>query len=174
MSERDEAALVLLAQTGNRAALGDLLERVQPRLRGYLQMLTRDDARADDVLQDTFVIAVRKLRVLRDPTVFRAWMYRIATREAYRRRRPADLALEDTLEVTGGDLSHELAAVEQRERLRALVAALPDRAREVIALHYFDEMALDEIAAVLDAPIGTVKSRLAYGLARLRKDVNDV
>ena len=170
-----EAALVLLAQTGDRPALGMLLERVQPRLHGYLRMLTRDEARADDLLQDTFVIAVRKLRVLRDPTVFRAWIYRIATREAYRRRRPADLPLDDSApEPAGGDLERELVAMRQREQLRALVAALPDRAREVIALHYFDEMALDEIAAVLDAPIGTVKSRLAYGLARLRKDVRDV
>ena len=173
MTERDEVALVLLAQTGDRAALGALLESVQARLYGYLRVVTRDRGGAEDILQDTFVIAVRKLRFLRDPSVFRAWIYRIATREAYRRRRPADLPLEADVFAAGGDVEAELLTSAKHEGLRAAVSALPDRAREVIALHYFDEMPLDEIAAVLEAPLGTVKSRLAYGLARLRKDLKE-
>lgn len=171
MTDRAEAVLVLLAQAGDRDALGDLLSRVQPRLRGYLRLVTRDEARADDVLQDAFVLAVRKLRFLRDPSVFRPWLYRIATREAHRRRRPAPLPLDGHDVAAVVDLEGELVSAAERERLRDAVGRLPDRAREVIALHYFEEMALDEIAAVLDAPLGTVKSRLAYGLAKLRAEV---
>ena len=169
MTSRDEAYLVLLAQTGDRDALGELLQGVQPRLRGYLRMLKRDAAAADDVLQDTFVIAVRKLRFLRDPGLFRPWIYRIATREAHRRIRKADDPIGEYDPAGAADTERELLDAEVRERLRGQVAELPDRARAVIALHYFEQMPLDEIAAVLDAPLGTIKSRLAYGLAALRK-----
>jgi RNA polymerase sigma-70 factor (ECF subfamily) len=171
MTDPGDAFLVLLAQAGDREALGQLLAAVQPRLRSYLRMVTGDGADADDVLQDTFVIAVRKLRFLRDPAVFRPWLYRIATREAHRRRQPRELALDAATEpASAEDFECAALAAEAGERLRAAVAGLPDRAREVVALHYFEDMALDEIAAVLDAPLGTIKSRLAYGLSRLRKD----
>ena len=89
-----EALLVLRAQTGDLEALGELLTVVQPALRRYLRILTRDDGRADDVLQETFLIAVRKLRGVRDPALFRPWLFRIATREAYRRRPVEELPLE--------------------------------------------------------------------------------
>lgn len=169
MTAPDEAYLVLLAQSGDRAALGELLQGVQPRLRGYLRMLKRDTAAADDVLQDTFVIAVRKLKFLRDPALFRPWIYRIATREAHRRIRHAEEPMADRDVADAADTERALLDAEARERLRDEVAKLPDRARAVIALHYFEQMPLDEIAAVLDAPLGTIKSRLAYGLAALRK-----
>lgn len=169
MTARDEAYLVLLAQAGDRDALGELLERVQPRLRGYLRFVTRDEARADDVLQDAFVIAVRKLTFLRDPAVFRTWLYRIATREAHRRSREPQAEVDSELLAADVDIERDALAAETAARLREEVAQLPARAREVIALHYFDELPLDEVALVLEAPLGTVKSRLAYGLARLRE-----
>ena len=171
MTDRDEGFLVLLAQAGDREALGRLLEGVQPRMRGYLRMLTRHPARADDVLQDVFVIAVRKLVFLRDPSLFRPWLYRIATREARRRGPPVGTPLDDVVEPAGGGaLEQTLIDDEAREQLRARVEELPPLAREVIALHYFEEMPLHDVASVLDAPLGTIKSRLAYGLSRLRRE----
>ena len=169
MTDRTEAMLVLLAQSGDRDALGELLTAVQPALRGYLRVLTRDDARADDVLQDTFVLAVRRLRTLRDAGLFRPWLYRIATREAYRGRRRDELPLESAAEpMTEGDSAVRLMTEESRRRVREAVMQLPDRAREAVTLHYLHEMTFEQIAAVLDVPIGTVKSRVAYGLSRLR------
>ena len=160
---------MLRAQTGDLHALGELLTVVQPALRRYLRILTRDDGRADDVLQETFLIAVRKLGGVRDATLFRPWLFRIATREAYRRRRVEELPLEQAPEMTAtDDPAGELVAGEERSRLREAVLRLPDRAREAVTLHYWHEMPFDQIAAVLDIPVGTVKSRVAYGLARLR------
>ncbi len=167
--DRAEALLVLRAQTGDLDALGELLVAVQPALRGYVRVLARDNARADDVLQETYLIAVRKLRTLRDAALFRPWLFRIATREAYRGRRIEELPLEEALETsTIDDLARQLVLKEERSRIREAVLRLPDRAREAVTLHYFHEMPFDQIAAVLDIPVGTVKSRVAYGLARLR------
>lgn len=167
--DRTEALLVLLAQSGDRDALGELLGAVQAVLRGYVRVLTRDDARADDVLQEAFVIAVRRLRTLRDPALFRPWLYRIATREAYRGRRVEEIPLESADEPAAVDDTWEaIVASESSSRLREAIMQLPDRARQAVTLHYLHEMPFDEIAAVLDVPVGTVKSRVAYGLSRLR------
>lgn len=169
VADRSETMQVLLAQSGDREALGALLTRVQPSLSRYLRMVTRDDARADDVLQDTLVIVVRKLRSLKDAQLFRPWIYRIATREAHRGRTAEEVPLDGIAEPAGGeDLLRTLATAEQDSRLREAVRQLPDRAREAVALHYFEELPLHQIAALLDVPLGTVKSRVAYGLARLR------
>ena len=175
MPDRTEALLVLLAQSGDRDALGELLGAIQGALRGYVRVLTRDDARADDVLQETFVIVVRKLRTLRDPALFRPWIYRIATREAHRGRRVEEIPIETAAEpAVADDVADALVASESRVRLREAIMQLPDRAREAVTLHYLHEMPFDEIAAVLDVPIGTVKSRVAYGLSRLRSQEREL
>lgn len=149
MPDRHEALLVLLAQSGDREALGELLGAVQSALRGYVRVLTRDDARADDVLQETFVIVVRQLRTLRDPALFRPWLYRIATREAYRGRRVEEIPLESAAEpAAASDIADALVAAESRARLREAIMRLPDRAREAVTLHYLHEMPFDAIAAV--------------------------
>jgi RNA polymerase sigma factor (sigma-70 family) len=79
--------LVLLAQSGDRGALNQLLGDLQDGLYGYLVRLVGDKHLAEDILQDVFVLIWRKLRWLRDPEVFRPWAYRIASREAFRRLR---------------------------------------------------------------------------------------
>ena len=83
--------LVLRAQAGDREALEELLRAVQPKLQRYLRALIGHDAASDDVLQEVLFLIYRKLGWLREPKVFEAWAYRIASREAFRRlpqRRP--------------------------------------------------------------------------------------
>ena len=76
--DRGPMRLVLLAQAGDRAALGELFRLVQAPLHAYLARLLGDGHLAEDVLQDVFVIVWRKLRWLREPDLFRPWVYRIA------------------------------------------------------------------------------------------------
>ena len=77
--------LVLLAQSGDRGALNQLLGDLQDGLYGYLIRLVGDKHLAEDILQEVFVLIWRKLRWLRDPKVFQPWAYRIASREAFPR-----------------------------------------------------------------------------------------
>lgn len=174
-SQRREASLVLRAQAGERGALDELLQSVQQPLFGYLLRLVGERALAEDVLQDAFVLIYRKLRWLEAPLLFRPWAYRIASREALkamkRERRWAEQIRDD--EVLGalaappteeGEFEPELI-----ERLPQLVARLSPASRAVLVLHYMHEMSLTEVADVLGLAAGTVKSRLAYGLATLRR-----
>lgn len=154
--------LVLLAQSGDRAALEELLRIAQGPLDRYLRGLAGDAG--DDVLQETLFRIARKLRWLSDARVFRAWAFRIATREAHRH-----LAKRRVFEP----IDEEIAIVEPEaidvEELRGAIEHLSPSSRAVIVLHYLEEMPLAEIADVLEIPLGTVKSRLGYGLAQLRE-----
>ncbi len=165
---------VLRAQSGDREALNELLKTIQEPLYRYISTLVREQAPAEDILQEVFIRIYRKLGWLREPQVFRAWAYQIATRETFRylkrERRWADQVRDETILKTIPALPARAEVMpELIERLPQLVANLSPASRTVIVLYYLGEMSLDETAAVLEIPIGTVKSRLAYGLESLRR-----
>jgi len=168
-----EMQWVLRAQCADREAVEALLRSVQPSLRRYLTALagTTD---ADDLLQDVLVIVARRIGALDDPALFRGWVFRIASREAFRHLRKRRLFVdrhEDVAQLA------ELPMPEARpseERLRELLAtdSISPASRAVLMLHFDEELSLPEVAAILDIPIGTVKSRLSYGLSSIRKRLN--
>jgi RNA polymerase sigma-70 factor (ECF subfamily) len=166
---------VLRAQAGDREAFDLLLREVQRPLFRYVSGLVCDATLAEDVLQDVFVLIYRKLRWLREPEVFRAWTYRIATREAYRTLARRSGRREDSLDEAAVD---SLPATSDAPPDALLLARLPEilervspASRAVLTLHYLQELSIEETAEVLGVAVGTVKSRLAYGLARLREEM---
>ena len=161
---RRETQWVLEAQAGDLAALDALLASVQAPLFGYLMQILRRRDLAEDVLQEVFLKIHRKLEWLEQPEYFRAWAWRIAAREAVRRaHHEKRYAGEEGLErLSAPPRSPDLD-------LDKLLAAVSPASRAVLALHYLDGLPLDEAARVLGLKTGTVKSRLAYGLAVLRK-----
>lgn len=169
---RGTAWLVLRAQAGDRAALEALLAHAAALLRPFATHMLRDADAADDVLQDALLLVYRKLGTLREPRAFAAWARRIASREIFRalRGRRAHQQLHDELPPDlpdGADPPEPPDGL--LERLPALLERVSPASRAVLALHYIDDLSLDETAAVLDLAVGTVKSRLAYGLATLRR-----
>jgi RNA polymerase sigma-70 factor (ECF subfamily) len=175
-SAEREAFLVLRAQSGDRGALDELLASVQEPLYRYVLSVVRERHLAEDALQETFVRVYRKLGWLREPELFRPWAYRIATREAFRqlkreRRWTAQVRDEEALRELPAPPPREEFAHELSARLRETVATLSPASRAVVVLYYLHEMSLEETAAVLGVPLGTVKSRLAYGLAALRRQL---
>ena len=171
-SER-ESWWVLKAQSGDREALNELFRSVQDPLFRYVVSLVRDQHLAEDILQEVFIRIYRKLRWLREPEAFRAWTYQIASREAFRylnreRRWSEQIRDEATLAALPasepGEFPRELI-----DSLPQLVGNLSPASRAVVVLFYLHELSLVETAAVLDIPVGTAKSRLAYGLEKLRR-----
>ncbi len=172
---KEQTFRVLRAQAGDRQALDALLRSVQTPLLGYVRSLVSDPNLAEDVLQDVFVLICRKLRWLREPALFRPWAYRIASRRAFRvlqgerkraERNRAGRSVDDDVEpaVEPPRYDPELIA-----SLPTLLAAVSSSSRAVLSLHYLQEMSLQETADILGIPLGTTKSRLAYGLKALRQ-----
>jgi RNA polymerase sigma-70 factor (ECF subfamily) len=171
-----EIFLILRAQTGDRAAFDELLKSIQAALFQYIFRLVGEHGAAEDIMQEVFLIIYRKLRWLENPQLFRAWAYRIASRETFKRlkreRRWAALVYdEEVLDKIPARETTEIYEPELIEKLPTLVSNVSPASRAVLILHYLDEMPLSEVAEILDISLGTVKSRLAYGLARLREEI---
>ena len=163
--------VVLRAQAGDREALEALLAEIQAPLHRYLRALVADAAIAEDVLQDVLFLIYRKLDWLREPKVFEAWAFRIASREAFRRlkklRKLNESAIDDEIaEVIApiNELPNDLL-----DALPSHLEALSPASRAVLTLHYLQSMTLQEAADILGISLGTAKSRLAYGLKCLRR-----
>jgi RNA polymerase sigma-70 factor, ECF subfamily len=167
-TSHQEALWVLRAQYDDREALEQLLASVQPSLRRYLSGLV-GQADADDVLQDVLVIVYRRLGDLENPEVFRAWALRIASRAGFRhlKRRKRWPAQPD-------EQAFETVAASEEPPSDALLwevlrsESVSPASRGVLVLHFEEGLSLPDVAAILEIPLGTVKSRLAYGLAALR------
>jgi len=148
-----------------------------PRLRRYARVLTGETSRADDLVQDTLARAWEKRRLWQAGTDLRAWLFTVmhnlfVNQRALARRESRNVSLDD--EGAVGDVwqlavrSTQHAHVELAELLQ-LVARLPDEQREVLVLAAIEEMKYEEIAAILDLPIGTVMSRLSRAREKLRR-----
>jgi RNA polymerase sigma-70 factor, ECF subfamily len=169
-TSKQEAQWVLRAQCGDREALELLLRSVQPALHRYLARLASSSS-ADDVLQEVLIVVCRKLKWLENPEVFRAWAFRIASRAAFLHLKKEKRLSAQHCDDAALDEFAAPASLPPRELLPELLnaEALSPASRAVLALHFQEELSLPDIAAILEIPLGTVKSRLAYGLAALRK-----
>jgi RNA polymerase sigma-70 factor, ECF subfamily len=170
----DDRALVDATLAGDREAFGVLVERETGTVyRACLRILGRPHD-AEDVTQESFVAAYRAIGGYRGDGSLRGWLLRIATRQAFRRlaqRRPtADLeAVPETfLADSRADPTCVAVATELRSEMRDAVEALPEPYREVVALRFFAELSLAEVADATGRPINTVKTHLRRGLDRLR------
>jgi RNA polymerase sigma-70 factor (ECF subfamily) len=123
-----------------------------------------------DIIQETWLAAIRGLRTLRDPASFPAWIYGIAHRkcvDTLRARRRARALVLDAGPATTVDAGE--ADPERRLDLAAAMARLDDGHRAVVQLFYGEDLGMNEIATVLSVPAGTVKSRLFHARLQLRK-----
>jgi RNA polymerase sigma-70 factor (ECF subfamily) len=177
--------LVREAQRGDAAAFGELVERNRRAVFRAALAATGSASEADDVTQDTFVTAFRKLGSFRAESAFRTWLLAIAWRKATDRRRgvlrwlrrtrssvPADgdtLDAAEQLPAPGPAHDEALAAVDMQRMVRRLIAALPRKLRDALLLAGSGEYTYDQIAAMLGAPAGTVKWRVAEARRILRE-----
>jgi RNA polymerase sigma-70 factor, ECF subfamily len=175
IDQQQQSWWVLSAQSGSHEALNELFKSIQAPLFRYILSLVNDRALTEDILQEVFIRIYRKLRWLKEPAAFRSWAYQIATREVFRhfereRRWSDQIRVEDRLNLIQAEEHVEAFPREMVEALPLMVENLPPRSRAVIVLRYLHDMSLAETAAVLGIPLGTVKSRLSYGLEILRRE----
>lgn len=170
----DDRALIDAVLSGDRRAFGVLVERETRIVYGACLRILGRPHDAEDVTQESFVAAYRSIRTFRGEGSFRGWLLRIATRQAFRRlsQRRTTVDLDAIPEPRLADATAEPTRVvvdrERRDEVRDAVAALPDPYREVVALRFFGELSLAEVAETTGRPINTVKTHLRRGLERLR------
>jgi RNA polymerase sigma-70 factor, ECF subfamily len=141
-------------------------------LRRFAARLTGDHGRAEDIVQETMLRAWRHAEKVGGRTgAPRAWLYTVARHLAIdqhraRRARPSEVELDHRLALT---TSHHADAGIDETGVRAAIAALPWHQRRVLTEVYYRDQSVAETARILQIPVGTVKSRVHYGLQALRR-----
>jgi RNA polymerase sigma-70 factor (ECF subfamily) len=179
----DDAAIVRAVLSGDRDAYRLLVDRESAAVIRACHRVLGDLGEAEDIAQEAFVIAYRSLATWRADGPFGAWLSRIAVRLAIRqagKRKSIQWATPSDTTEDGDDpvsrlrsdwrVDPEGLAIrgEHQQIVRRAVAALDEPYREVVALRFFAERSLDEIAVLTGRPLGTVKTHLHRGLLRLR------
>lgn len=169
----DLSIAVARAQSGHIASLDRVLRAMQGPLQRHVRALVNDTDLADDVLQDVLWTIARRLSQLRDARWFRPWAYRIATRAALRRthaeRRWRDALRNEELSLLEAPIEEPSFDVEVFRAIVDQIDSLSPASSMVVRMHYVEEMTFHEIAEALEISVGTVKSRVAYGLSTLRR-----
>ena len=174
LAQEEDQQLVERVQRGDKRAFDLLVLKYQHKILGLIVRFVRDPHEAQDVAQEAFIKAYRALANFRGDSQFYTWLYRIAINTAKnylvsRGRRPpeSDVSAEDA-EFMDGD--HGLKDIESPERLmlrdeievtvHRAIAALPEDLRTALTLREFDGLSYEDIAAVMQCPVGTVRSRI--------------
>lgn len=176
-----DPTLLAAAQAGDAEAFCALVAGEEARLVRQATLLCRDATLAEDLAQETLVAAWKSLRRFDGSCRLSTWLHAILLHRHHKALRRArirpffcldpharDEALR-RLHALDGSPAAEAERAEQSERVRACVAALPEKHRRVIILRFFGEASLAEIGAALGCSVGTVKSRLFHALEKLRK-----
>jgi RNA polymerase sigma-70 factor (ECF subfamily) len=168
--------LIAAAASGQSEAFGVLIERYERAIYHLCLRTLRDGEEAKDATQEAFFKAFRATRTFRRGAKFSTWIFTIAYRACCdrlaRRKRYCGDELPERADPAAGPQEQAESADEAR-RLRAAIDALPEKYRTVITLFHLQNKQYEEIAQVLDLPLGTVKTHLFRAKESLRKALED-
>jgi RNA polymerase sigma-70 factor (ECF subfamily) len=172
----DDQTLVAETLAGRGEAFGTLVERYDRAVYHLAYRTLRDSEEARDAAQEAFFKAFRSLKTFRPGAKFSTWIFSITYHACCdrlgRRKRYSSEELPDRADPGAGP-EQEAIADDEALRLRAAIARLPEKYRSVITLYHLQSRQYDEIAQVLEIPIGTVKTHLFRAKEQLRRMLNE-
>ena len=181
MKREDDVQLIYRILSGDAAAFRILIEKHQKGVHALVWRKIGDFHYAEEITQDTFLRAYKKLSTLKDPNQFTGWLYVIANRlciDWLRKQKFTVQSLEDTPveEIDKAAYAHHISeqrqtetAENRREIVKKLLAKLPESERTVVTLYYLGEMTTKEIGKFLGVSVDTIKTRLRRGRKRLQE-----
>ncbi len=183
-----DTELVLKAQRGDVRAFDELVERYHSRIYSLTYNMTSNREDAEDLTQDIFVKAFEALPRFKGKSSFYTWLYRIAVNKTinYRKKRNRSRALsldQFDQEIKTDDTYHDLTTkgsplrninlTELQERLNGALQKLSDKHRTVVVMHDMQGIPHEEIAKVVGASVGTVRSRLFYARRQMQTELSE-
>ena len=172
--------------SGERGAISQLLDRHSNRIRDYIRMMVKDRDRADDILQDTLIKAVRTIDEGRyvDSGKFLSWILRIAHNQVidFFRQQKSSRTLNEaeagydvigSLRIAERSVEDRIISEQIEQDVRRLIEHLPEEQREVVVMRYYSGMSFQEIADQTGVSINTALGRMRYALINLRKMIKD-
>jgi len=174
MSLDDRTLIGRVLNENDQRAFAELVKRHQSKLRYSLRQITGwDHALADDLAQETFIKAYKSLHQFRGDAQFFTWLYKIAYHcfLAHRRSLKPEEPLEDESDLPDAGHDPGMAADLHRDLARAMLALTPEQ-RMALHLHLHRELTHEEIAEIMDCPLGTAKSHIQRGREKLKEQMS--
>lgn len=180
--KNDDAKLIRQILSGNQDAFTNLVKRYQKQIHAFAWRMMGDFHLAEEITQDTFLQAYKKLDTLREPNRFAAWLQAIVENCCYAYYRKTHPPITSIESIPEGEIERlyyrryldeqrEVIATERRHKVvKHLLKKLPANEHTVITLHYLGEMCCEDISEFLEVPLNTIKSRLHRARKRLKKE----
>ena len=178
-----EISLVSSAKSGNTQAFEELYDRYYGKIFALARMTVKNEADAEDILQQAFVSAWRNMNSLTNPEAFSTWLQKITLNHCYTLLRRKNITILMDAESETEDFSEEasdelLPAVyaerdDLRTRLGKIIDSLSEVQKQTIVLYYFNEQKVEEIAYIMECNVATVKSRLFLARKAIRAEVEE-
>jgi RNA polymerase sigma-70 factor (ECF subfamily) len=173
---KSDIELVLEVKAGNKRSFSELVQRHQRALLRLSLRFTREQALAEDVVQETFIKAFQKIEMFEGRSSFKSWIIQIALNTAKNRfrERPRDqVNIEDV--NLGVDPGAETAMIQEdvRRMIHLEVERLPEKQRIALTLRVFEDLSFKEIAQIMECPYDTAKANYRHALLKLRERLEE-
>ncbi len=186
--QNEEAGIISQALGGDQKAYASLVDKHRSAIFHIIKRIVHNDEIARDLVQETFMKAFASLASYRSEYRFSTWLYKIAANSSIdhlRKKRIQALSLDRPIETADGTMElevpdnsfnpeRELVKKQQRFSIEEAIQSLPDKYREVIVYRHKDDKSYEEIADLLDIPVGTVKARIFRARELLKKKLRNV
>jgi len=163
-------------QQGNEIALETIVSRYHSKIFSYIYRMSKNYHSANDITQEVFIKICRNIKKYNPEFLFKTWIYTIASntckdylKSAYVQKTIPGLEISDNIRDYEDTPEEFLQKQDEQETIIEVLNQLGDIHREVVVLRFYEDLKLEEIALVLNIPVGTVKSRLSNGLHNLKK-----
>ncbi|MEO9482981.1 MAG: sigma-70 family RNA polymerase sigma factor [Ekhidna sp.] len=167
-----EEWLVINCQAGDRKAFELLVKRWNPKMLGRVYHATKDVAASKDIVQEAWIVIIKKIKTLRDPGAFQGWSLRIATRMAidWIRSNQVNRKREEIRKQVQVEFAEKSRHPNEEilNDLKVAIKQLPEEQQTVIQLFYQESLSIITIGGLLNLPVGTIKSRLFRGREYLK------
>ena len=180
--------LVQKAVNGNRKAFTTLFNRYFQSVYNFALMLSCDPALAEDLTQEAFIKAYNSIVSFNEEYAFSTWLFKIATNNCidfFRKRKLKTQSMDQTVRYKDDEIKQEypdiektadkdLLAGEKTRLIRQAIDELPEKYRTAITLRHSEEKSYEDIAQLLELPLGTVKARIFRAREMLKKSLKDI
>lgn len=181
ISDVTDSELVKRLQADDLNALGILFDRFYSQIYRTAVAITHDEAAAEDITQDCFLRLHRYANRIDTNLPLAPWLYRVTVNLSYtwisryqKRRVSLESVVDYLMSPVRNAPDHLVEIIGVQEEVRQAIASLNFNQRVVVVLHYLNSLSLEEIAEILDCPVGTVKSRLYYARENLRHQLGNM
>lgn len=187
-NKRDDVELVRKAKAGDGKAYDELTLLYKDVVFKIINRMVRNKQEAEDLTQEAFIKAYNSITSFNEEYAFSTWLFKIATNNCidfFRKRKLRTHSMDETIRYKDDeiqqeyadpepDVEYEIIAGEKSRMIRRAIDELPDKYRTVIQLRHQDEKSYEEIAEILDLPLGTVKARIFRAREMLNKSLRKV